>query len=255
MSAKNNLFSSLVFPLRGKNSIFYVLIPLTILCIASLSIDPNKIYFPFRLMRVLVSVFCLIYLVIIRYSNKRILAFIIMYSLSSLFIIWYEDLMFARIAIVLNAIAFIFLVVDLVLKIDFKFVGKLFYFFLSIGALLYGYLLLEFLSMLSEFIDDTLLITLISIATFLNFVAGVLTLCRNHEQNTGKSLIFTFFLFFLAFAEVFRGIGYYGFVDEKLGQYMARTLLIISFVFLTRYASDIKDDDIPLSKIKSSGNI
>ena len=68
------------------------------------------------------------------------------------------------------------------------------------------------------------------------FALGVIAFVYNNEQNSRNSIIYIFFHLLLVSAELFRGVGYYDFVDSVTGQYIARFLLISSFTLFFRFA-------------------
>ncbi|GAB5400525.1 MAG: hypothetical protein Aureis2KO_21100 [Aureisphaera sp.] len=181
----------------------------------------------------------LVAFVIIAFSgfreNKMVLWYSLFYTLSSVLTLWYENNAIATWSMILNGSSFLFLIVLVVGKLEFKKPENLFLFSWIAVALINAWLMFMFLEILYEYISSLELFIAIcfSCATF--FILSVTTFLYNNEHNTRNSIVFIFFLVFLIFAEMFRGVGYYEFVDSINGQYFARFLLIISFTLLPRF--------------------
>ncbi|MDC8006203.1 hypothetical protein POV27_19275 [Aureisphaera galaxeae] len=211
-------------------------IPLVLLGV-SLALHPNEDHYYFRGMRMMVSLvsFLLIALFAIK-KNGLLLAFAVCYSISSLLTLWYELDVFATLSMIVNGVSFIFLGILIFKKLEFRMPDRWFLASWILATLVIGWLMYSFLDILYNYVSSVRLFVAICFSSGIMFLLGVIAFLYNNQQNSRNSIIYVFFHLILAFAEMFRGVGYYDFVDSVSGQYIARFLLIASFTLFLRFS-------------------
>lgn len=208
-----------------------------ILVTLSLLLHPNEQATYFRGLRSIVSLIFLGFIVFtINRRNHFTTVFCLMYSASSILTIWYEHQIVSVISMLINALAILILARMVYKKIRSYKMSKVFLSALVFVALVNVWLMYSFLLMLHESNVHMPLLIAISVGSISFFAVTILAFIHTHESHSPASIVFIFFLIFLMFAEMFRGVGYYNFVDSVYGQYAARILLVIAFLILSYYS-------------------
>ena len=189
------------------------------------------------MLRAIVSLaFLTVIIRVLHVRNLFITGFCLVYSLSSFLTIWYEISVFTEISLLIDALSLWFLVKLTYRKIKYQHLSKLFITGLIVVVLVNVWLIYSFLEILYGILDSLSVILSISTISFSFFVVTILAFVRTNESSSSASIVFVFFLIFLMFADMFRGMGYYGFVDSVYGQYIARVLLVIAFSVLSYFS-------------------
>ncbi|MEL6811581.1 MAG: hypothetical protein AAFP76_09625 [Bacteroidota bacterium] len=191
----------------------------------------------FRGMRAVTSFLILLILIFYgRSINKRIKLHLLLYGLSSVFTIWYENEWAAVASLVLSFLAMLASIWEIFPRLVFKRMHYLIVSALLAVSIINGWLLYSFIDILSQSINSYYIVASIYLSTGTFFILTVLAFIYYNEANTSTSLVFVFYLIFLIFAEVFRGAGYYQVIDSVLGQYFARVLLVTATLLLYHYS-------------------
>ena len=194
----------------------------------------------FAVYRGLRGAICFSFLTVLFFYRKKkvnviVIAFLLLYGISSFVTIWYENSLWAIISMALNVIAFLVLIRALWPKISFKKMTALFAIFSGLLLLVNVYLLYIFVEMMRGFTSGNLHYVFIMIGSMSLVVTGFFSLLYNHKFSSRASLIFTLFVVALVFAEVFRAIGYYDFAYGNFSVYIARALLLLGCALLAHY--------------------
>ncbi|NND88171.1 MAG: hypothetical protein HKM28_02870 [Flavobacteriaceae bacterium] len=162
--------------------------------------------------------------------------FFIFYGISSFLTIGYEKTDYAVISMLFNTVAFLIVLHILRRNINFKKLDWIMalVFLLMSGVL--GYLMISYALMLGPFSANNFHYMIIIVNSILAVIMGFFAFLYNHNSSSEKSLMFTGFVFFLIFSEVFRGIGYYEIAFGDLAVFIARILLILSTFVLVKYS-------------------
>lgn len=184
----------------------------------------------YRLVRGFISlVFLGIVVAYIKKETNPILAtFLLIYSVSSICTVWYENATIAAISLFLNFFAYLFLVKALWPKASFKNLGIVLTLVFVLLVIINAYLLYEFISKLRDVANGSLHYAAMLLGAMSLVITGILSLLYNHSFNTKASLAFTVAIFLFIFAEIFRAIGYYDFGFGNASVYIARIMLIIA---------------------------
>ncbi|MBX2827274.1 MAG: hypothetical protein KTR22_03895 [Flavobacteriaceae bacterium] len=205
--------------------------------VCSLVFHPNEDHYYFRGMRMMVGLISLLLMALFAVKkNGLLLAFAFCYSFSSLLTLWYEQDIMAALSMIVNGISFVFLIILVMRKLEFKMPDKWFLGSWILAILVIGWLMYSFLGILYDYVSSVRLFIAICFSSGVMFLLGVIAFLYNNEQNSRSSIIYVFSHLLLVFAEMFRGVGYYDFVDSVSGQYIARLLLIASFTLLIRFS-------------------
>jgi len=243
---------------RSKSVLFFrllLILPIILLGL-SLLIDPYENHLLFRSLRVLVS-FSFIGASISLFHkklDKLVYLHMLFYGFASGAAIFFETESIGIICMVLNLIAFLFLIVLLFRQIEFKSISRIFLIALVLGILANIWLVYYLLIMLYDKLSSIYLLISICLSIVGSFSVSVLALIYNYSVKSISSILFTLFIVLLVFSETFRGAGYYGIVDATIGQYFARLLLIVAYMLLFSFSFHEvyrKDDDLLSKKVSS----
>lgn len=233
-----------------RNRIIGVSIFFFLISIVSHQLDSFTIY---RAIRGIVVLSCLLGLIIFFRKHLKwwMFLFLFLYGLSSLLTIWYENNLLAIIALGLNLIAILILIAGIVPQVDFRKMNWLFISVFVILILFCTYLLYEFVFMLKDYALSDFHFILMLLGAMSLAIAGFFTLLYNHLHSNKVTLLFTGFVFFIIFAEIFRAIGYYDFAYGDIAVYLARALLIGAMVLAYRHVSLLKVESLHSSSSNS----
>lgn len=212
--------------------------------LASFMIHPNEDYLYFRGLRTLVIISFIVISLLNNCKNKLVMAFGLLYGCSSFFTLWYESELWSVISMAFSFLSLMVLALFLYKRLTFKGLRLYFIIALTIVVGILIWLDIFFLGMLSEVETNSWLFKTIIAAVVGFFILGILSFIYTNETNSISSIFFVFFYIFLLFAEMFRGMGYYEFVDSVIGQYAARLLLVISFYLLYCFCNKEKKKQI-----------
>jgi apolipoprotein N-acyltransferase len=176
----------------------------------------------------------LFYLLVVhgRHLQKWITGFLIFYGASSFATVWYENGTMATISMALNFVSLLILLFYIVPKFDLKKVKKSFTLLFIILVVVNGYLLYQLLEMMKEMTLNYIQYIFMLLSAFCTILLAFLALVYNHFYNSTSSMSFTALAFLIIFAEIFRGIGYYGLAYSVAFVYLARIFLVLSLCVL-----------------------
>ncbi len=186
--------------------------------------------------------------------NRALVYFLLLYGLSSVLTIWYENVISATWAMALSFLSYIVLLACLIPKVSFKKMTPLFLAIFLVTVVINGYLLYRLILMIKNVALSEIHYLFILLGAMALAVLGFISLLYNHKYSSRATLIFTFFVFSLIFSEVFRSIGYYDFiVYANISVYIARGLLIVALSMLLNYtiARKKSSEQLGLTTIKS----
>lgn len=161
-----------------------------------------------------------------RVNYYYLTGFLFFYGASSFATIWYENNIIAIIAMILNFVAFIFLILEVYPRVSFVKMDALFTIFFLVLVLFNAYLLYEFIEMIRDFTLSNAHYIFMILGAMSLVVVAYLTLLSNYHLSSEASFVFTLFVFSMIFCEIFRAIGYYNFAYGEVAVYIARGLLI-----------------------------
>jgi len=164
--------------------------------------------------------------------DRKAALFLILYGGSSFASIWFENTSLSLAVILLNISAFSIVIWGLFPRINFKKISTPFAIFFLILVLVNTYLVFTLAEMTKVFAKDGLHYILVLGHTLFAVIMGFSALLYNHVYSSRTSLIFTFFVFAIIFAEVFRAIAYYEFAYGDYAVYVARLLFIVACYLL-----------------------
>lgn len=224
----------------SKSKFFIWIVTLLPILLIGLSImlHPYEDYLQFRSIRVLVSFLFLLATLYLYGKNlsRWVYWHMFFYGLASIAAIFFENNLIAILTMVLNFISFVLLIIMLLRRIDFSMRNWLFYGALCLAILVHIWLLYYLMEMLYEVHKSITLLVSIVLSTIGSFSLTVFTFIYNHDRKSKSSLFLVTFIVLLVFSETFRGVGYYGLVDAVSGQYWARALLVLAYVFLFAFS-------------------
>ncbi|GAB5400526.1 MAG: hypothetical protein Aureis2KO_21110 [Aureisphaera sp.] len=209
-----------------------------IFLIVSIYIHTTGDFYTYRMSRGII-IFAFLAL-LIYYKTKGVsrvmVAFLMVYGLSSILTIWYENNTSATWAMLLSFVSYIILIVSLIPKVNLKKMNAalLILFIILIG--INGFLLFELVAIIKAFTLSGLHYIFILLGAMSLTLLGFLALLFNHNYSNKATLMFTFFVFLLIFSEVFRSLGYYDIAYGDIAVYIARALLIAALSMLLNYA-------------------
>ncbi|WP_147278547.1 hypothetical protein [Marinirhabdus gelatinilytica] len=180
-------------------------------------------------------------------TNPLLATFLILYGTSSVITIWYENATLGFISLILNFIAYLFLIRAVWLKATFKNLGIALTLVFIVLIIINAYLLYEFITMMRDFANGGLNYASMLLGAMALVVVSFLALLYNHTYNSKPSLVFTIAVFMFVFAEIFRAIGYYGFGFDNIPVYIARILLILGSGMIVHFALMPKKNNESLS--------
>lgn len=234
---------------QPKNYKRVLLIASVLLLVASIGIHLLHNFPVYRFLRGLVS---LVFLgIVIAYKKKDtnlvLAGFLVVYAVSSIATVWYENATMAAISLFLNVIAYLFLIKAVWFKASFKNLGIVLTVVFTLLVVFNGYLMYEFISKLREFANGDLDYIAMLLGAMSLVIIGFLSLLYNHSQNTKASLAFTIAIALFIFAEIFRAIGYYDFGFGAASVYIARSMLITATGTLAHFMIMAKTEEEKLS--------
>lgn len=162
----------------------------------------------------------------------RAALFLIFHGGSSFASIWFESTKLSLLVLILNIVAFLVVIGALIPKINFRKISTPFAIFFIVLVLVNAYLLFSFAEMTRVYAKDGMHYILVLIHTLFVVIMGFLALLYTHVYSSRTSLLFTFFVFAIIFAEVFRAIGYYEFAYGDFAVHFARALVILAYFLL-----------------------
>lgn len=181
--------------------------------------------------------------------NKLLVLFLILYGLSSILTIGYENSNFATIALVCNVLSFVVLAAALLPKVNFKKIkGTFLVLFIVVGGVI-AYLLFELIRLFINFSLGSLHAIFICLSAIVFLMVTYFSFLYNHRYSTRASLVFLLFNIILVFAEVFRAIAYYQIAYGSLSVHISRLLLITAMALLVHYCFLPKTKDEQLNDL------
>lgn len=246
MSLSNDIFIQLLniipylfmSPNKSKKGLKNVLIALgvffLVLCVISETLFDS---FYYRLTRVLIcfTFFGLMVALNRSKTNPYLAGFLLIYGLSGVLILWYENHILATLSMFLNFLAYACFTRTLFPKVDFKKMNLSFSIIFIILVLVNIYLLYMFIGMIKGFTMTTAhyLFILLFAVSFVS--AGFFTLLYNHTYSSKTTFTFTLGVYFIIFSEIFSAIGYYDLGLGSIAFHVSRAMLIAGAAVLVYY--------------------
>ncbi len=195
-------------------------------------------FFMFRLLRGIICYTTLIYLLIVHRENiqKWLVGFLFFYGASSITTVWYEDGTMASVSMILNFMAFLMLLLYVVPKFSLRKITKVFTLLFILMVIVNGYLFLQLVELMKIMTLNYTQYIFMILSASCGILLGFLALFYNHYDNSRQSMAFTLLIFFIIFAEIFRGIGYYNLADGFAFVYLARIFFVFSLCVLVHFS-------------------
>jgi hypothetical protein len=178
-------------------------------------------------------------LVLFMYKGRNVnwlsVTFLLLFGTANVVGIWYETNIYGHLYMILNTCAFLFLIGALSPKISFKKLSLYIAGFSIVLVLVNAYLLFVFIELIRDYALGELHYFLVMMSSMSLVITGILSLLYNHRFSSKVSLLFTFFVFVLIFAEVFRVISFYDLAYENFSEHLSRALLLLGCSLLVHY--------------------
>lgn len=187
-------------------------------------------FFLYRLLRGTICFATLLFLLIVQRKKVRpwLLGFLFFYGASSLATGWYEESTMAAVSMMLNFVSFCFLLAYIVPKFKFKNLNQTFALLFFLTMAINGYLFFQLIGLMKAMTLSQTQYIFMVLGMACGIFLGFLALFNNHYFNTPQSMSFTFLVFLIIFAEIFRGIGYYDLAYSVVFIYLARIFLTLA---------------------------
>ncbi len=202
----------------------------------------------FLIYRSIRGIVCFVYLAIIilfqkKEPNPLLNSFLVLYGLSSLLTIGYENNTLATLSMGLNILAFMMLIRAILPKVNLFKLESFHILSFMIMIVFMGFLSYQFIIMFKDMTQSNLHFIFIVLNTFGLVFTTYLGVLFNHKYSSRNTIVFLGFIVLLLFTEAFRGIAYYDMAYGDFSAHIARFILIISISLLMHYAFMKKKDE------------
>jgi len=191
----------------------------------------------YRALRGVIPLSFLVVLFIYKGRNVNWLSvtFLLLFGAANILGIWYQTSVYGHLYMILNTCAFLLLIGAMSPKISFKKLNLYFASFSILLVLVNAYLLFVFVELIRDYALGELHYFLVMMSSMCLVITGIFSLLYNHRYSSKVSLLFTFFVFVLIFAEVFRVISFYDLAYENFSEHLSRALLLLGCSLLVHY--------------------
>ncbi|WP_220092309.1 hypothetical protein [Aequorivita sp. CIP111184] len=195
-------------------------------------------YFLFRLLRAIICFTALSYLFVAHRKRiqKWIVGFLFFYGASSITTVWYENGTMASISMILNFIAFLFLLWYIVPKVNLQNLSKTFTILFILIVLVNGYLFFKLIELMKEMILSKTQYIFMLLDALCGILLVFLSLLYNHSVNNAKSMSYALLIFLLIFGEIFRSIAYYNLAYGATFVYLGRIFFVLSMYMVVHFS-------------------